>query len=350
MPYQWGKYSPHAKNVYSGLSLAGAQRAYKVASKAYGAYFNPNSQKLNREVRSYKKGQRKYRYRRRRKRKVCVAKDYRVRKQVKELKRVVEGDQGTHIDRRISKIILSSAVNASNIQAMTLNDINIIEDVISNLKYYNPSIPGTLTTADGTSGTFQKEFYIKQVYGKCTLHNNYQVPVNATLYIIEPKEDTSIEGDTAFANGLTDMSNASATSMLVYPTDSPQFGDLWKITKSSRKIIQPGDSLSVSVSFDGFQYDPSFVDNHALVFQSRFKGCQALARIEGCFGHDTVASEITTLQSSVDIVYETKIVVKYPAGVDLKYLRVTNNLSTSFTNSGVHSNMPVSDNQTYSVI
>lgn len=272
-----------------------------------------------------------------------------LKKQVQELKRVAEADTGTHIYRHRGSTIRTASVASMGITSLTGCSTASIEAALAGLRYYNPAVPGTLTTADGTSGTFHKEFYIKRQYSRYLGVNNYQIPCMVTLYVVQTKEDTSISPATAFTNGLTDVGNPTATSPLVYLTDSVQFNDLWKIVKSKRAVLQPGDSISLSFAAKPYSYDPSLVDSHTSAYQSAL-GCHTLVvRIEGVLGHDSVASEYGSLQAAIDLQEDRVFEINYPAGADIKTIVVNDTSSASFTNVGVVSNKPVSDNQSYSV-
>lgn len=271
-----------------------------------------------------------------------------LKNQVRELRRVAESDMGTLIfrDREASSILAS--VNEQEASSLVGSSTTLLEEVLAQLRYYNPSAPSSLVTADGATGTYQKEFHFKRNYSRLLLRNNYQVPVKVTIYICSPKGETTISPLTAWTNGLTDISNATYNSTLSYPTDSQQFNDLYKVVKVKRSLLHPGNEYSCSHSTKSFSYDPSLVDSHGLSYHRAFKSFLFLTVVQGVIGHDTSLSEYGVLASGVDVMLDRTYEVQYAAGADIKYVYVTGNLS-AFTNGGVVSNKPVSDNQGYSV-
>lgn len=276
-----------------------------------------------------------------------------LKNQVKELSRIVKSEQAVHIHRKRSCYNQGISQNTSyfvSSSVMAGNSITNLEDAIANLKYYDPSTPGTLVTAAGATGTFSKEFYFKRSYHKMVVRNNYQVPVSVTLYCLRVKADTSIDPNTAFTNGLTDVGGISATSMLAYPTDSNQFNDLYKIEISNNKVLQPGQQAQIICTNKPFMYDPSLYDSHGLSFMRQFN-CNIFAiRIEGALGHDnTVTTEQGMLPAAVDFSIESVYEIHYDAGASIKQITVDTSGCDNFTNGGVVSNKPVSDNQSYSV-
>lgn len=270
-----------------------------------------------------------------------------VKSQIKELKRLAESDMGTHIQRRRFTGRALSSVNGTGIADYDLSSITLLEEVIAQLRYYNPSAPSTLVTADGATGTYQKEFLFQKVSHKVLLRNNYQTPCKVQLCLIRSKEDTSISCATAFTNGLADVGNPSSSSPLIYLTDSVQFNDLYKIVSSKNVVLNPGQELVVNHSDKPFQYDPSLVDSHALTYQRKYCDLQVWIKVQGIIGHDTVANEQTNIAAGVDIETISTFVVKYSAGADIKYIHIDDEADTAFTNAGVVSQIVV-DNQSYS--
>lgn len=316
-----GSYAPTEKDI---------ETIWNYAQKAVSGSKSGASGRYGRSKKGYKKPMKK------------------LKNQVKELKRLSEADMGTHIHRVRGASRVLAGVNESNFSAFTGITTSTVESALSNLKYYNPSVPGTLTTAAGATGSFQKEFLIKNIYSKLLVSNNYQVPCNVILYVLSPRADTSIAPDTAFSNGLTDVGGVSATSALMHPTDSEEFNDLWNIVKSKSVRLQPGDVCSISHSIKPFSYDPATVDSHGHTYQGRFGSHTYGVRIEGALGHDITANEQGFLQSGIDTSLSVKYEIKYPAGADIKQFSVSDGAST-FTNAGVVSEKPVGDNIQYSV-
>lgn len=272
-----------------------------------------------------------------------------LKKRVSKMQKLVESDQGTHIDRvRTTARTLASAINAKQSSSFNLVTCSQIETMLANLKYYNPSVPGTLITASGVTGTYQKEFFIDQCHAKMLFRNNYQIPCRMTVLVCTPKVDTSIGPFSAFTSGLTDVGAPSATSPLVFATDSDQFNELWKIRTSKKVTLQAGQEFTMSYSGKPFSYDPSYFDTHGLEFIKKYQTASVFLQIEGCLGHDTALDEQGTLLAGCDYVYDVTYRVRYSAGADIKQIQVTNN-ADSFTTGAVVSNKPLADNQVYSV-
>lgn len=271
-----------------------------------------------------------------------------IKKQVRELKRKVESDTGTYIYRHRQTERALAGVNQSAHVSLQGVFTTFYEGAIDNLPYFNPAVPGTYTFADLTSGTQQKEVLLENIYYSAECVNNYQSRVKVSLYICVPKADTSISALTAWTSGIADVGGLATTSAQVYLTDSELFNDLWSIKKTVTRTLNPGQKITASYSAKDVQYDPSMTDAHTTTFIKQIKSMQCIVRVEGTIGHDTSADEQGILQSGVDCVIDRKLVIKYPAGIDLKYIELVDQ-SNTFTNGGVQASMPVADNIGYSV-
>lgn len=311
------------------LIAAGAGMAVRQASKYMTA-----KPKKKRQVR------RKYKTRRTKKT---------VKKQLKEIKQSLKSDQAVHTFRGRYTGRTTCAVNQSVFYGVPSIQASTLETAMANLRYYDPAVPGTLVTANASTGTYTRQVHFKRLYNVLTIRNNYQIPVNVKVYSLAPRNDTSIAPETFFSNGLTDQGAAlSATSPILYPTDIDMFNANWRILKSKSRLLLPGREFSISYSFGPFDYDPSNYDSHSLSFQRKFGAHYFGIRLEGVLGHDTVADEQTTMQCAIDWMLNKKHVITYDAGVNLNDYYTDNSADASFTNGGVTSQVVV-DNQAYSL-
>lgn len=269
-------------------------------------------------------------------------------KQVRNLQVRTKQTQGELIYRSRESGRVTVNVNAQGASDFTGHTITTLEGVLANCKFFNPSVPGTLTTADLSSGTYYQEINFARSTTKLIARNNYQVPCRVSIYCFVVKEDTSISPKTAWNNGLTDISSLTNASPMVYPTDSQQLSDLYYIAVSQKKILNPGQEIELVYSPPGFMYDKSLSDSHNLSYQAKYCNHSWLVNVEGIMGHDTTQAEIGCLQGGVDVGVHRSFRVLYAAGANIKILAVSDSFN-SFTNGGVVSSKPVSDNIGYSI-
>lgn len=254
-------------------------------------------------------------------------------KKVKELTKMVNADNATHTHRVSSTGTCLSADSTVGYLQLDGNTSAIMEAALANLRYYNPAVPGTLTTADGATGTYQRKFGIHSLFSKLVVRNNYRVPAKVTIYLCTPKVDTDQTPYSSFTNGMTDQGNPTINRTMLYLTDSDLFKELWNIEKSKSFELTPGHERTMSCSTKPFEYDPSLVDTHGLTY---LKHCHTkiwVIRVEGVLSHDT---SVTTQQgkapAQVDVSTETKIVIKYDAGTNLNDYSITDGYDV-FTNA-----------------
>lgn len=273
------------------------------------------------------------RYKKRSYPKPITAKVNRMAKQVRSLQQKSNQDTALHIDRKryTYRQLCPTANNTSQLASYDLNTIAYMEDTLTGLRYYDPSSPSSLVNASGLTGGFSKQFLFKRITAKMIIRNNYAVPVNVTAYIVTPKGITDITAYNAFANGLADVGNPGSTSNLVFPTDSDQFSDLWKIQSSKAVRLTAGRELKMRFSVPkGLTYDPSTVDSEAGAYSNIYKSAQLLLRVEGVLGHDATLDEQGSIKGGVDIQISITHYVNYDAGAKIKYVRVAD-YSDSFT-------------------
>jgi len=171
------------------------------------------------------------------------------------------------------------------------------------------------------------------LYSRIDVRNNYKVPVVVDIYCVTAKQDTNIAPTTSVTNGLTDLGISSpSTDIQCFPTESPQFQDLWKIVKHSQVELQPNLETTLKWSCDPFSYDPSIVDSHNQTFQKEMRSMAWFIRVMGVLAHDSsVTTDIGQAPAGVDVMNTRIFTIKYPGGADFEYM-ITTNGAAGFTN------------------
>lgn len=270
----------------------------------------------------------------RRRQQKCPPCGNRLQRQVTRLTKQVKSGMGELVYkyRESSRVVCST--NQCAYGNWAGNSTVIDELALAQLRFYNPSTPGTYITSDLTSGTQSKSAQM-QVYGSITLRNNYAVPTKVSLYVCVPKSDTSTTPITAITDGLTDLGVTSpSTEIMTFPTESRLFNDIYKVSSSKTLELRAGKEMTISHSTATYTYDPSIVDTHSQIYQKKLQAFVFLVRVHGVLAHDTsVTTEQTSAPAGVDIQTSIKITIHYDAGVNVKYIVVNNTADTSFTNS-----------------
>jgi len=346
--YKLAQYAGGAKAAGAAALGYAAKKAYEYASNYRGAPSRPSLIKRSNKARLQANANPNKSFYKSKKRVAPKSGLKKLQSQVKTLARANKADMGLLTYRSRTSGRNLAAENVTSYVDIAIWSTTYIESVLGQLRYYDPSAPSTLVQADGTTGSFMKDFYFKRAFCKLTVRNNYQSPAVIAVYNCCVKDDTSVQPYTAMTQGLTDVGAPSATSTLVWPTDSPQFRDLWRVDKTTKVTLQPGEECIVTHQIPPFSYDPSLVDSHSQVFQTRYKGFGFLVRTCGVIGHDTVADQQGILPAGIDWTLDRSVQVEYSAGADIEYVYVTDSLD-SMTTSAVVSQKPVADNIAYSV-
>jgi len=251
-------------------------------------------------------------------------------RQVRILSKKIDGTLATYIKKyRSFASVRASATNANAFDAISLAGCGVLEGVIDAVKYYDPTAPTTLVSANLLTGSYKKSIQFKKMHFTCMAKNNYVIPCYVDIYMFMPKADTSIVPETAMTNSLADSSNVAYTSPLIFPSDCYQLMDIWKIVKHKRMFLAPGAQCEVTFSHNSsFNYDPSLVDSEAAEYQKRYGGYSGLIRVSGVLGHDSVTAQVTNNKAGVDVQWTRIHTVVYDAGIDTTYIEVDDNPGT----------------------
>lgn len=275
-----------------------------------------------------------------------------LKKEVRQIKQQLNADSAKHVYKLLASSTVSTAVNQVNYSEVQIVTGTLLEAYMANLRYYDPSVPGTLVTAAGGTGSYQREIFFKNIHSTLEIRNNYQIPVKVKVYLLKPKGDTNIVPVTYYNNSITDqlIGGGSITTKGVYPTDLNAFMSQWSCQCVKDVVLDAGATIVATHNTGKFRYDPSLFDSHSLEYQPKFKACSFFIRLEGVIGHDTaVATEQTTMLGQIDYNQLIKAEINYDAGIPLDDLYVANLHDASFTNGGVVTNKPIADNQALSV-
>lgn len=269
---------------------------------------------------------------------------------IHNLKQVGDASTGLLTYRSVSA---SSIVCLTNKQASAdigLFDRTVCEGVLGYLKFFNPSAPTVLLTADAALGTFQRNILFKSVSSKMTARNNYITDCEVKIYRCQAKDDTDMTPRGAWSAGYTDGSNyATINDLPQYPSDYNLFNDLYQSKLLSTTVLSPGQSVSANWSTTSFEYDPSTTDSHNLNYQKEYSGGGFLVVIKGGPSHDAATGVVGLSPCGVDIITHDTYKVQYNAGTNIKYVVGVSTGLNAMTNGGVQSHEPVADNLIYSV-
>lgn len=336
---QISKFLPHNSLPVTGRALKGiAKGAYKATKHfvkghyyavkgASGLYKGRKSRaRTTRTVkrimppkRSYYRGRRsRGRGRKRRRRR---GRRSSMRRDIAILKKRTEQSLSTYIKKENSYSTVKSGNGTCDYLLLDINNITLTDAAIDSVKYFDPATPGTLVNVDLSTANVQNIVRVKNVWGRIRLANNYGIPVQMDVYVLRPKVDTAVEPEAAMTDSLAEMSNGSITDKSIYPTDCHDFNDFWAIEKHRRRVVQPGQTMSMSAYIRGYDYDVSFATDHSLEYQKQFGARVFFIRALGTTSHGAT-SGLGHTDAGVDIFMETTHTIRYPGGANIEYLEV----------------------------
>lgn len=265
-------------------------------------------------------------------------------RQVKDINYTLKHDMAKHTNRRRATGGSSSLHNDETILNLVPISGGSIKTAIANLRYYDPSAPGTLVTANAATGTYSRHITIKNIHSTLRIRNNYHVPMRFEMASFTPRGGTNVNCITAVANSKADnfVGGPIGNPTNLFFSDYEQLKKLYKKEKSSGlRTMNPGSTYEMSFNTGKFDFDPSVFADDPESFQSRFKSLQWLVRHFGELAHDSVnlGTEVGYSGSSLDFEILTNVEIEYDAGTSLNDISVDSNVST-FTTSAVCANKP----------
>lgn len=271
-----------------------------------------------------------------------------VERRLTTVSKAAYSDLSKHIYRNAAVGEVNCLQNQSNYLSVSGMGQAFVDLALTSVKFFNPSVPGTLTNVDLEALTRYQKIHFSKVYHKLTVRNNYVTPAYVKVYQCVPRIDTSDSPTTCYTAGLTDVGAPSAVSPNVYITDSPNFNVQWKIRKSVRKVLQAGQEITMSYSEKPFDYDPSDTDAEPHTFGRRHRSCVYAILVCGRPAHDSV---VTTQHGLCDAGVDYEIVrhleVSYNSGgVPITNIEIVDGYD-SFSNSSQVSNKPSVGQQQY---
>lgn len=259
-----------------------------------------------------------------------------INQQIQELRSKVHIPLAKHTYKSVDTVQVLNSIGRCYHQAINGCTLSKLETSLANLRYLDAAT-NALVTASAVSGTYSRDFQIKNYYMKLHLRNNFMVPVKVKVYLCTVKTDTSTGVKTAYEDAITDqVINASvdSTDQLIYLSDIERIKETWNIDCVADKHLHNGEEFDVSHSTGSFQYDPSHGDSESETYQKALKSFEWIVRVEGTLAHDTVANERTIQDAGVDVMYYTKVDVLYNAGASLNDIYINETRPQVFTTAG----------------
>lgn len=168
---------------------------------------------------------------------------------------------------------------------------------------------------------------------KVTFRNNECVPLKATFYEVQVKQDTDRTPQQLIDNGMSNSGIvASAENRLGWtPHSAKLFNQFYTIVQTESVYMQPGDEYSQTVTTGWNTYNPGWlggIDTGSVSYSKRWNTRFIMVRLEGVVVHDSTAVPVQIGLSSayLDTVSKAYLSVKIPDEGNLRTLKNTGTL------------------------
>lgn len=241
-------------------------------------------------------------------------------KRVKEISKKVNTSLATHNSKWYEGGTVSWTANAQNVKWITGNQTTALDDVLPELKYYDPS-SGLFTSPDpGTASGAQTKFRFKYVSAKLSVRNNGNFDAHVRIYCCWPKQTTQDQPNVIWSSNLSESSNATSTANWdVKPSDVNDLTKIWNLRVCGDYIIRPGQTVEVNNSVKDIMFQPNTV---AEEWSTDYKAFGFLMVSSGtvCHGTSTGPPDETQMMlhnaGQLDWYLKRNFVVEYEAGTN----------------------------------
>lgn len=340
-------YAPSALSLSKIATYAAGLQSLVRAARGYASYKGGSAAHKKAVNKMFRRTFKRKAFRKKR---VCMGKRKRsgLKSRVRTLEKRMKGNESEKTTRFIESAMLREITTLKQqvVGTYYINDLNYLQSVaLANLKFYDPSTPGTLITASGATGTYAHSYRIKS-WLKARIRNGCNFPIEVVVYRMSVKEDTSHTVVDAWTDGLLDGSNLSAYSQVhfTYPRDSNVLTSVYNTGRGQTFIIQPGEECVQRMACRTIRFDPSVADEHSLLYQKDYQCKAIVVVVKGVLGHNDGLTDSGPMATHADVQYELTSKVWYNSGGPrLKYLEVTDNRGALVTASSSMASKPVGD-------
>lgn len=232
-------------------------------------------------------------------------------KKVREVKKDCTDEQSTLTHRSIRAFNVAAQGGKTHWSNTNFSNRDEMKASLTKVTVIDASNPAQPIEVDLSAGSYAREISCNGCTGKATFYNTNQGPVEIWAYIVAPRTNGSEAPLSSFTQGLNELPvqklvpaptqfNAENCGYHHYPTDSKQFNENWRIIKSSKFILQPGDSVSMSHSTKPFNF-PVVGENSK--YQPSLQNFAMLFRVCGPWGPDA-SDQLSTAAVNVHIKME----------------------------------------------
>lgn len=268
---------------------------------------------------------------------------------IAKLEKAMEASTSRHVKRHreTSRLIASAGGHA---WGNWLNTVANLEAAIDDLKFFDPSNPGTKIAVDFTAGTVDKSVNVSERQS-LLCRNNYGTPLRIEIWELNVKQNNSTAPTTLTTSGLSDNSNTlTQNHVLSKIGDYTDLNTLWYVKRLKKATLQPGEEIVVKRFVKGYKYSPNKTDAVTGTYTREAHNGGFLVRIIGCIGHDTAANEQNVLGCGIDVDYRHNYHITYDSGGgDFRFLELID-LGPSFTNPNPQQDLrPGAEKEIYNV-
>lgn len=199
------------------------------------------------------------------------------KKDIKELKKECAEDFSTLCFRKAQTQKSTAAKDQILWDEIDLSSRTLMLEPLANVSTVRALDDDNITPIDITQGTYNRRIWCDGMFTKINFKNLTVKPVEIWAYICAPKTTGGTGPVEKFIDGINKLPRQNHTNppavvydantmpRLYYPSDSTDFKEFWRIEKSTKFIVEPGDVVAMAyigkarsfeLKADTFPYQP----------------------------------------------------------------------------------------------
>lgn len=195
---------------------------------------------------------------------------------------------------------------------------------------------GTGTDVNVTTVAENTQVQVKDVWGECIATNTLDQPCTVNIYACMAKNDNDLPPDsylrqaaTNFGYPAPDGTDVANSTVVLYPTDIPDFNKNWKIVGNVKGILEPGDNLRLTASIPDFIWSQDFYVQQGTPANMKHKSMVFMVRVMGETCHDSAnGTRTSTLPARVNCRSKGYFTIEYAGNVSSRSVEVEDSYDT----------------------
>lgn len=229
---------------------------------------------------------------------------------------------------------ITSPVNVATHTNIEMWTAGTYEGALDDLRMFDRAATPAPDTIDLRSSAFQTHVKYKNIVMRIETRNNNNVPAHFNVYWFKCTDNVNTNPKSEAELLDQALNHAFGTSPITYFSDVPKTFKTWKLMKTDKFKLNPGDECKSVYTMSKFQWDVKYRDLESTSYHPGDICC--VLRCMGTIAHDAADTSIVGIgESGVDYLIHKKYTLIYPSDIPVKDAQVDSSGLGSLVNGEV---------------